>query len=285
MQKCMGALHTTAIDLSAARLHVCRMHRRHFLLGSGAFSVACAAGPTIPPASPAEPARSPARGVAAICFDLFTLFDPRSVVGVAESFAPGSGASLCETWRTRQFQYSWLRAAGGRYEDFEAVTRAALVYASRAHDLRLSETAFGQLVAAYSELEPWPDTREQLEGFRSRGLRMAPLANYSPSMLSRLITRAKLSGYFDMLISTDAARTFKPDPRAYALGPQRLGLPRERIVFSAFGGWDAAGATWFGFPTFWVNRLGVTAETLEPAPQGTGANLGELSRFVYERVG
>ena len=261
------------------------MLRRHFLLGTsgGALGVACAGDPSVP-AGVAVP--SPARGqrIAAICFDLFTLFDPRSVIAAAETLVPGQGGKLCETWRTRQFEYSWLRAAGGRYEDFEAVTRAALSYALRAHDLELNEAARSQLVATYSELDPWPDARQRLEEFRSRDLLLAPLANYSPSMLSRLITRAKLSGYFKTLISTDAAKTFKPDPRAYALGPQLLGLPRERIAFSAFGGWDAAGATWFGFPTFWVNRLNVTAETLEPAPAGTGANLSDLSRFVYARV-
>ena len=82
------------------------------------------------------------------------------------------------------------------------------------------------------------------------------------------------------LISTDAAKTFKPDPRAYALGVSALGLKREEIVFSAFGGWDAAGARWFGYPTFWVNRLGVPQEELAPAPDGTGPTLAELATFV-----
>jgi len=70
------------------------------------------------------------------------------------------------------------------------------------------------------------------------------------------------------------------DPRAYALGVSRLGLAREQIAFAAFGGWDAAGARWFGYPTFWVNRLGVPAEQLGPGPDGSGPTLAELDRFV-----
>jgi 2-haloacid dehalogenase len=27
-------------------------------------------------------------------------------------------------------------------------------------------------------------------------------------------------------------------------------LKREEILFAAFAGWDAAGAKWFGYPTF-----------------------------------
>lgn len=99
-------------------------------------------------------------------------------------------------------------------------------------------------------------------------------------MLATLLEHAQLTEIFDARISTDSARTFKPDPRAHALGVSTLGLPREQIAFSAFGGWDAAGARWFGYPTFWVNRLGVPLEELAPPPDGTGPTLTELAAFV-----
>jgi 2-haloacid dehalogenase len=54
-----------------------------------------------------------------------------------------------------------------------------------------------------------------------------------------------------------------------------FGLPREEIFFVAFAGWDVAGARWFGYPTFWVNRLDLPAE--EPR---TGRDLADLVRFV-----
>jgi 2-haloacid dehalogenase len=58
-------------------------------------------------------------------------------------------------------------------------------------------------------------------------------------------------------------------------------LPREQIAFSAFGGWDAAGAKWFGFRSFWVNRLGVTGEALV-APDASGPDFAALSSFLAE---
>lgn len=257
------------------------MARRHFLklvssvpLG---FLAACA------PRTAGLGAEAPAtRGtqIRGICFDLFTLFDPRSVISVADSLFPGRGTELCAAWRTRQFEYSWLRVAAGRYQDFEAVTDEALRYAATEARLSLNSAARARLVAAYSELEPWPDARPQLTAFKAAGLKLAPLANYSPKMLERLIDNAGFAEHFDALISTDAARTYKPDPRAYALGPEQLALRREQIAFSAFGGWDAAGARWFGFKSFWVNRLGVTPESLAPSPHGTGPSLAELADFV-----
>lgn len=87
---------------------------------------------------------------------------------------------------------------------------------------------------------------------------------------------------FDVLISTDRVKTYKPDPRAYALGPALLGLPRERVAFAAFGGWDAAGAKWFGLPTFWVNRFGVTEEQLV-APDASGPSLQALATWLAAR--
>jgi 2-haloacid dehalogenase len=268
------------------------MHRHKFLsllLGAGASAATglygCAAPPAAassaapPPGSPGAPSR---RKIRAICFDLFTIFDPRSVVKVATTIAGERAAELCEAWRSRQFEYSWIRVATGQYRDFRAVTEDALEFAAKARKLTLSAGAREQLVEAYSQLEPWPDTRAALLSWKQSGIRLAPLSNYSPAMLARLIANAGLTELFDQQISTDVARTFKPDPRAYALGVSALALAREEIAFAAFGGWDAAGARWFGFPTFWVNRLGVTGEELAPGPDATGPTLAELATFVAE---
>jgi 2-haloacid dehalogenase len=261
------------------------MSRRDFLtllpaagLALAGSPIACSP-PALRPDAPARPAARARRKVRAICFDLFTLFDPRGVIARAESIVGAEASSLCEAWRTRQFEYSWLRAAAGQYVDFEEVTDEALRFAAKARSLTLSSAERRILVQAYSQLSPWPDTHDALRAWKGQGLRLAPLANYAPAMLDGLLERAGLTEFFVARISTDAARTFKPDPRAYALGESRLGLQREEIAFAAFGGWDAAGAKWFGFPTFWLNRLGVPQEELVE-PDGKGSTLAELAKFV-----
>ncbi len=251
------------------------MQRRNFL---GLFSAGLGSG--CAPKVVARAAAAPPARIRAICFDLFTIFDPRPVVAATRAIVGDEAEALCEVWRTKQFGYSWLRGAAQQYVDFRQVTHDALVAAERARKLSLTEPQRNQLVDQYSALPPWPDTAAMLARWKSAGLRLATLANYSPAMQQRLIGGAGLLEAFDQLISTDAARSFKPDPRAYALGPTLLGLSREEIAFSAFGGWDAAGAKWFGFPTFWVNRLGVAAEALEPGPDATGPTLTELAEFV-----
>lgn len=265
------------------------MSRRDFLLflpAAGAASwvtagglLACATQANAVGASSPRSERAARAKIRAICFDLFTLFDPRSVVEVARTVFGDQAAPLCEAWRVRQFEYSWLRAAANQYVDFATVTDEALRFAAKAKGLTVPEEARRTLVDAYTRLTPWPDARETLLAFRRAGIRLAPLANYSPAMLAQLLSNAGFSELFEEQISTDPARTFKPDPRAYALAESRFNLKREQIAFAAFGGWDAAGAKWFGFPTFWVNRLGVPQEELV-LPDGTGPTLTELARFV-----
>ena len=94
---------------------------------------------------------------------------------------------------------------------------------------------------------------------------------------------ARLIGYFDDLVSTDANHTYKPDPRAYQLGMDRLHLEKQDILFVAFGGWDAAGAKAFGYPTFWVNRFNQPLEELSVSPDQTSTNLDGLLNFVLNQ--
>jgi 2-haloacid dehalogenase len=66
----------------------------------------------------------------------------------------------------------------------------------------------------------------------------------------------------------------------YALGPRALDLPAREILFVSSNGWDALGATWFGYSTLWVNRAGSPPEQLGAAPTHTGASLREVLGVV-----
>ena len=55
-------------------------------------------------------------------------------------------------------------------------------------------------------------------------------------------------------------------------------------MFAAFGGWDAAGAKAFGYPTFWANRLGLPLEQLGVVPDATGTGMPGLVDFVDARL-
>jgi 2-haloacid dehalogenase len=216
----------------------------------------------------------------AIAFDAFPIFDPRPIASRCETLFPGRGGELVQMWRTRQFEYTWLRATAGRYADFERVTAESLAFAADALKLDLTGEKRDQLLQAHFELKAWPDVIPALTSLRRAGLRLVFLSNFTPGMLNSCIKSAGLEGMFDDVLSTGSAQTYKPDPRAYALGEIALETPRERILFVAFAGWDAAGAKLFGYPTFWVNRLGLPPERFGPMPDATSTDLNALPAYI-----
>ncbi|MGH7451879.1 MAG: haloacid dehalogenase type II [bacterium] len=216
----------------------------------------------------------------AIAFDAFPIFDPRPIFGLAETLFPGKGTDLSNAWRTRQFEYQWLRSLSGQYADFWQTTEDGLVFAAKLLQLELTPEKRAQLMQAYLGLKAWPDVPSALSALKETGIRLAFLSNMTTKMLDAGIKNAGLDGVFEHVLSTDQIRAYKPDPRAYQMAIDAFKLQREEIIFAAFAGWDAAGAKWFGYPTFWVNRLNLPAEELGVAPDAMGRDLTALVSIV-----
>jgi len=253
------------------------VHRRTFLhLAGGAALASCRPRHRVV----ARPT-SPAVGIRAIAFDLFTLFDPGTVDRRVAALLPGVDATAFATaWKSSLFQYSWLRASAGRYVAFDRLVVDALEHAARTNHVTLAPPLRDELAGTLGALELWPDASSVLHRLSRHGMRLASLANFAPAMISALLASARVTDLFEHQLSTDAVRTYKPDPRAYALAERAFVLPRQQIAFAAFGGWDAAGASWFGLPTFWVNRLGVPAEQLDMRDVAIGRDLDALVSWI-----
>jgi 2-haloacid dehalogenase len=216
----------------------------------------------------------------AILFDAFPVFDPRPIFALVEELFPGRRPELSNTWRARQFEYTWLRNSMADYKDFWQVTQDALIFAATSLKLDLTPEKRDCLMNAYLQLRAYPDVADSLKAMRAAGLRLAFLSNFTVKMLQTGISNSGLDGMFDHLLSTDAVRAFKPDARAYQMGVDTLKLKRHEMVFAAFAGWDAVGAKKFGYPTFWVNRMNQPSEQLGFPPDGMGGSLVDLKNFV-----
>ena len=252
------------------------LHRREFLeslIGGLAMSA-----PSIRRASAAS-ARLPVRAVA---FDGFAVFDPTPVAILAEEIVPGRGTQLVTAWRSRQFEYQWLRTLGGRYADFRRTSEDGLTFAAKSLGLPLTGDARARLVDAQLMLVPWPDARDAIHALRAADIRLAFLSNMTERMLEDGAERAGFRGAFEHVLSTDRVRAAKPDPRAYRMALDALELRRDEITFVAFAGWDAAGATWFGYPTVWTNRLTLPPDELDAPPALIARNLGDVVKFVTQ---
>jgi 2-haloacid dehalogenase len=134
------------------------------------------------------------------------------VFHLAEELFPGRGAELSSQWRTRQFEYTWLRNSMRQYKDFWQVSGDALNYAAKQIDLKLKPKQSMELMSAYLKLKPWPDVTAMLEALHRRGLRLALLANLAPAMLQACVKTSGLEAAFEFQLSTDRVKAFKPDP-------------------------------------------------------------------------
>src|SRR5262249_30413527 len=135
--------------------------------------------------------------IKAIAFDAFTIFDPRPITAVAEELFPGKGTDLANAWRTRQFEYTWLRTLTASYADFWQVTGDALVFAASLLKLHLSEDNRQRMMRTYLEFRAWPDAMAALNLLRTSGVRMALLSNFTEAMLDRAVQTSGLHGLFE----------------------------------------------------------------------------------------
>jgi len=229
---------------------------------------------------PTEPTARPS----AVLFDAYgTLFDVYSVALLAEQLFPGHGERLSVMWRDKQIEYSRLVSMssvnGERYRPFWELTVAALRYSALRLGLTLDAAAEDRLMNQYRHLSSFPENREVLQALKTRGIPAGILSNGDPEMLGVAVKSAGFSGLLAHVISVHPLRKFKTDPATYALGTQALNLPAKDILFVSSNGWDAIGATWFGYTTLWVNRFNLPLEQLDTAPTRTGTSLRDVLDF------
>jgi 2-haloacid dehalogenase len=211
--------------------------------------------------------------VRAIAFDAFPIFDATPVSIRAQTLFPDKGAVLAGMWAAKLFGYTWLLTSAAKYLEFETLAHASLQYTAQSLGLSATPRMCDELVDTYSHLGVWPEVKPALERLRSAGVRLTLLSNLGSSMLRANMRFAGVEQYFEAPLSTDHVRQFKPASAAYQMAIDAFGLRKEQIGFAAATGWDAVGATWFGYRTVWINRLGLPRERLDVSPDLTSANM------------
>ncbi|MEQ8279172.1 MAG: haloacid dehalogenase type II [Deltaproteobacteria bacterium] len=215
-------------------------------------------------------------GIEVVAFDAYgTLFDVHSA---ARKLAPKLGEhadALSAIWRTKQLEYTWLRALMKRYVDFWTVTSEALDYAMAA--VKIDDPSLrDELLSLYERIDAYDEVPEVLDALKAQGVRTAILSNGSPAMLETAAAHAGLTERLDAILSVDPIATYKPDPPVYDLPGERFGVEKSKVAFCTANAWDAAGASTAGLTVYWVNRFGQPPERLPQLVAGELSALRDL---------
>jgi 2-haloacid dehalogenase len=223
--------------------------------------------------------------IKAVVFDAYgTLFDVYSIQALADKLYPGQGAAIAVLWRDKQIEYTRLitqsdphNPSGSRhYKSFWELTERSLHYTLDRLKLARDSAQVQELMDQYSLLTPFPENRGVLQLIKKKGFITAILSNGSPEMLDSAVQSAGIAEVLDHVISVDAVRLFKTSPESYELVQKTIPVGKDEVLFVSSNGWDALGATWFGFKTLWVNRQNLPFEAIGPQPDYVGANLNRV---------
>ena len=124
--------------------------------------------------------------------------------------------------------------------------------------------------------ESFPEALDVVAHLRDTGrFRLGVLSNADIDSLEPLLE--SLGAAFDVVLSSESARMYKPDPRIFRRILDQLGVDTATSLYvgdSQFD--DVQGARRVGMQTAWVNRNGASLDPSLPGPDYTVTNLLEL---------
>jgi 2-haloacid dehalogenase len=195
-----------------------------------------------------------------LVFDVFgTVVDWRSAV-IREGGALGrekgfdvDWAAFADAWRgryapsierVRRGEWAWTKL-----DDLHRASLEDLIDQSGIEGLTGAEKDHFNRV--WHRLDPWPDVVEGLRRLKKRYV-IAPLSNGNVALLVNMARRAELP--WDLVLSAELVRRYKPDPETYLMAPELLGLEPGQVMMVAAHVYDLRAARENGLLTAYVPR-------------------------------
>jgi 2-haloacid dehalogenase len=199
-------------------------------------------------------------GVEALIFDVFgTCVDWRAgIIHAVGAVARRKriavdGAAFADAWRAK-YQPSMEKVRSGErpWTILDVLHRESLDSLLPQFGLEgLDEAERHDLNRAWHRLDPWPDTVEGLVRLKTRYI-ISPLSNGNVALLTDMAKRAGMP--WDLILSAETSRAYKPLPAAYLNAVQMLGRKPEQVMMVAAHNNDLAAAQAQGLRTAFVPR-------------------------------
>jgi len=204
----------------------------------------------------------------AILFDLLTaLLDSWSVWNET-----AGSEEIGRKWRAEYLRRTY---GCGSYRPYETLVLEA------AESVGLNATYVDALAENWARLAPWSGVVPTLT-LLARTHRLGVVTNCSEQLGRRA---AALAGVrFSVVVTSERAGFYKPDPRPYQLAVDELGSTADRVLFVAGSAYDLFGTSRVGLDTYWHNRIGLPAPPGAPSPLIESRTLAQLPALAMRAV-
>jgi 2-haloacid dehalogenase len=149
------------------------------------------------------------------------------------------------------------------YKPYRAVLAGVVEGFGRRFGFRVEAADREALVSSVGSWRPFPDTVAALQVLGSR-YRLAIISNIDDDLFA--ITARQLGVEFDLVVTAEQARYYKPHPAIFEEALRRLAVEPRCIAHVAEGVTEIPPARRLGCTTIWVRRNGRSARLLTEAP-------------------
>ncbi len=170
----------------------------------------------------------------------------------------------------------------GRTRPFGEYLAAATARRLRLTGVADTEELVDETVAAVRQMPAFDEVPGALDRLHNAGVRLGVITNSATAVAEDALLYAGVRDHFEGVVGSDFPGVFKPDPRVYRVGMERLGVTPEQAYFVAAHGWDTHGAHAVGLRTAWVSRKEQLLLDSYAAPDVSGRDLDEVARVILD---
>jgi 2-haloacid dehalogenase len=219
------------------------------------------------------------KNVTFVTFDVYgTLIDRDT--GVYEAFAAEAARDGVELDRNELLalvREITREIEGGSYELYAEVLRRTAIEAAKRLDWALEPSRSGFLPDSVQRWKPFKETNIQLAKLAKK-YKLGLLSNVDDKLLGQ--TRRHIPTDFDLVVTAQQVRSYKPDPAHFTECARRMGGKRGWVHVAASHYHDVAPCIKARVPVIWVNRNKETLDSSQRKPTVEVTNLKEAAKLL-----
>ncbi|MGN6616327.1 MAG: haloacid dehalogenase type II [Ilyomonas sp.] len=180
-------------------------------------------------------------------------------------------------WFEIFMQYSFVDNCTNQFHDFGSIAKATLKIAAHNFGKVISEAEATAVLDLLKQLPVHEEIQQGLSKLNDEGYRIAALTNSPERIVCDRMERTGLISYFELVISAEEIKKYKPCIEAYQLAAKKLKVSENEILVASSHSWDIMGAANAGMKTAFIKRNDEMLYPLAPQPDYVCKNLPDLA--------